>query len=555
VAKRWIRGQQDLWAIDDGCWFDEEAAEFVREFLETWCVQSVSEWEGKPLTLLPWQWEDVVAPLYGWKRPDGRRRFRSAYVQVAKKNGKSTLVSGLSLYHLLADGEGVPEIDLCACDQNQAGIIYREASRMVAASPTLAGRVEDTPSELRLVCPANSGKLEAMSRVSETKDGFNPSLVVFDELHRSKTDDLWRVFRYAGRARKNFLRMAITTAGTSDQIEKRSICWRQYQHSRDVAAGKTRDATHLVAIYEPATAEKANEVDVDDPAVWRAANPSLGHTIDLDTFGSDLAAAKQSPAELAEFKQLCLNLWVSSRARFLREDDWTRCGAERVELADFEGQACWAGLDLASTTDLAPLCLVFPHGEGLAAFWWVFCPRGGAEQRSRTDGVPYLQWADEGQLTLTEGDVIDYGWIRKVIAGDAESGDPGLAGRFRIQKLLVDRWNASQLVIDLREKDGLAVEFLGQGYASLSAPTKELERLVKSGRFYHGGNPIAAWQAGHAIVTKDPAGNIKLDKAKSSERIDLLAATVDALAGLQADGASADDEGSVYETRGVEWMG
>jgi phage terminase large subunit-like protein len=555
-----VRGPADELAMSEGCWFDLRAAEFVRSFLEGFCKQSIGEWAEQPLTLLPWQWQDVVAPLYGWKRPDGRRRFRSAYIQVAKKNGKSTLVSGLSLYHLLADGEAVPEIDLCACDKTQAGIVYNEASRMRASSASLRDRIEDIPSELRLICPANRGKIEAMSKVSETKDGFNPSLVVFDELHRAKDDALWRVFRYAGRARRNFLRIVITTAGTSEDVERKSVCYQQYRYSCDVRDGKIPDSSHLVAIYEPPDAEDTTAVDLDDRAVWQAANPSLGHTITVETFKQDLAAARNSPRELAEFQQLCLNLWVSSRTRFLKEEDWRRCGRGVVDEAELAGRPCFAGLDLASTTDLAALALVFPFdepdggGQTLKVIWRCWCPRDGAERRSRADGVKYLEWAEQGWLTLTDGGVTDYDYIRREIAGDAAQGIKGLADRFRIQKLLVDRWNASQLVIDLRDKDGVDVEMLGQGFASLSAPTKELERQVLSGRLHHGGNPLAGWMAGNANVATDAAGNLKLDKAKSTERIDLLASLVNAVAGWMASGGELLGP-SVYEERGVEFLG
>lgn len=552
VDRRWIRTPSDELAVREGCTFDLAAAEHVRDFLAGNCRHSIGQFAGQPFELLEWQWLDIVAPLYGWQRPDGRRRFKSAYIQVAKKNGKSTLISGLALLHLVADGEQVPRCYLLACDKLQAGNIYEECSRMVEASPELKAVVEDVPSQKIIACPSNRGQIITLSKIVESKDGFNASLVIFDELHRQKTDAMWKIMRYAGRSRRQPLRIAITTAGDSEGVERKSICYQQYDYSKKVLAGTVKDITHLAVIYEP---EGGQDADIDDPAVWKAANPSLGLTINLDDFRADLAEAKQIPSQLEEFKQLSLNIWVSNRKRFLPKEAWDACRGGPIIPDELRGLPCFAGLDLASTVDIAALATIHPEGDDgpvhVRMYFWV--PEDNAAVRERRDRVPYKTWGEAGLITLTPGNVIDYRAIRLAIAGDTRQGIKGIAREHQLRKLGVDPYNAYQLTQQLQEEDGLPVEEVRQGYRTLSAPTKELERLVMSRRLHHGGNEVLDWMAGNAIVRKDPAGNVKLDKERGPEKIDGMAALVNAIA-VWTGSPSEESQDSIYNERDVIFL-
>lgn len=526
VARKWIRGPVDHAAIAAGCWFDPVHANRCVRFVETFCRQSKGRWGGQPLKLMPWQ-RDFLSRLFGWRRPDGTRRYRRAYLEVAKKNGKSTLVSALVLYLLLADKEPAPEVYLNAVDREQAGIVFDEATRMVEASPELSKRLEVVPSKGRIIDHASFGKIQKNSADVASKDGVNASAWVFDEIHRFANREMYDVFRYAGASRTQPLEIAITTAG-----EDESGIWHELRdYSEKVNAGTVPDWSHLGVIYRA-----DEEDDIDDLATWRKANPSLGTTLKEDDFARDLTEAKESPAKLANFRRLRLNLVTRSEPKFLDPARWLACSAPP---ADLDGRECYGGLDLSSTNDLTAYVLVFPDGEGgydvLARFW---APEENAAARQRKDRVPYLEWARQGFLTLTPGDVVDYSFAEGAIRDDL--------ARYDVRKVLSDFYNATQFCQGL-QADGVPIEFIRQGFLSLSAPTKELERLVLSRRLRHGNHPILTWCAGNAIAETDAAGNIKLSKRKSREKIDGMAALVNAIA---AAAGTQDDQPSVYQTRG-----
>ena len=273
VAKKWLRGPADTIAVRLGYWFDEGAANFAVEFIETFCCPSEGAGAGKPLVLLPWQ-RDFVMRLFGWKRPDGLRRYRRAYLEIAKKNGKSMLLSAIVLFLLMADGEPSPKIYLNACDKEQASIIFDESRKMVEASPELASRLEviNSKQEKRIVCPANNGVVIANSSVAGSKDGLNAHGVIFDELHRQPDRKLVEVFAYASVARQQPIWLDITTAGednTGPWYEQREDAERNNRGDIDPP-----DLSVLGVVYRADPDD-----DVDDPATWRKANPSLGHVL------------------------------------------------------------------------------------------------------------------------------------------------------------------------------------------------------------------------------------------------------------------------------------
>ena len=316
VDPRWIRNPSDELAVREGCTFDEAAGEFVIDFIETFCRQSKGRWGGERLTLLEWQ-RDFLMRLFGWRRADGRRRFRRFYLEVAKKNGKSTMVSALVLYLLLADGEQAPEVYINACDREQASIVFDEAARMVRASPELDSRLHVVDSKKRIVWPEGNGLLRANSADVASKDGINGSAWIFDELHRQKTREMWDIFEYAGESRDEPLSGTITTAGE----DTTGVWHEQREYSEQINAGLIADTAHLGVVYRADPAD-----DLDDPATWRKANPSIGFTIDEDRFGEQLAEAKAVPSKLANFKRLRLNIVTGGENKFTTPEAWQSCG-------------------------------------------------------------------------------------------------------------------------------------------------------------------------------------------------------------------------------------
>jgi len=522
----WIRTEADERAVREGYRFDVDAAERVLIFFQRFLCHSKGQWAGKPFELLEWQWNELIAPLFGWKRPDGTRRYRRGYIEVPKKNGKSTLFSGLSLYLLTGDGEPGAEIYSAAVDRDQASIVYNEAATMVEASSELASRLKVVRSTKRIVFHRTRSIYRALSADVPAKEGLNAHAVLIDELHAQKTRELWDTLRYAGASRRQPLHLSITTAG----FDRHSICWEQHDYAEKVLDGVVDDLSYFAFI-----AGAADEDDWTEPEVWRRANPSIGVTLDEEQFAEDCREAQESPAKENSFRRYRLNQWTEQEIRWLKMEKWDACAAP---LGVLEGRECFAGLDLASTTDISALVLVF-HVEGrydVLPFFWV--PKEGARQRERRDRVPYEQWTRQGHIETTDGEVIDYDVIRRRIN---ELGE-----RYRIREIAIDRWNATQLATQL-DGDGFEVVAFGQGYASMNWPTKKLEELVLAGTLAHGGNPVLRWMAGNVSIETDAADNWKPSKKRSPERIDGIVALIMAIARATT---QAGPDRSIYHTRG-----
>ncbi|MFO0960869.1 MAG: terminase TerL endonuclease subunit [Isosphaeraceae bacterium] len=526
----WIRNPSDDLAISKGCYFDPAAADRIIRFIETFCRPSQGDSDG-PLKLLGWQ-RDFLSRLYGWRRPDGRRRFRTAYLEVPKKNGKSTLLSAVALYHLMADGERGPKVFCNAYDRAQASIIFDEAVAMVRASPDLARRLDVVESKSKIRFPKNNGRLQANSADVPSKDGANTSFVVFDELHRQDTWDLWRVFKYAGAARRQPLTLSITTAG----VDRLSVCYDQHDKTERVNLGRDPDWQHLGVIYGASA-----EDDWRDPAVWARCNPSLGHTLSIEDFEKDVEDVERRPSELNEFLRLRLCVWTQSDRRFFERDHWDVCGRDFPTPSWFAGRRCYAGLDLSATTDLTAFARIFADGDLVYALIDVWIPGESARKRSERDRVPYLHWIEQGLARKTEGRTVDPRAIRaRILEAHAETP---------IAALFADPWNAKLLLKQLLD-DGLPVTEINQTMSCLTGATKELERLVVAGQLRHGNHPVLTWSADNAEAKRDSNDNIRL-QATVEERIDPLSRLVNAIA---AKIATPEAERSVYTDRGLLFL-
>jgi len=510
-----------------GLVFDVRAARYALAFFDV-LHHSKGEWAGKPFVLEPWE-VFIVASLFGWRRADGLRRFRRGYVEVPRKQGKSTLCAGIGLYLLAADNEPGAEVYTAATKRDQARIVHGEAVRMVKSSPLLKKEIGIFKDNLHVL--ATNSKYEPLGADNDTMDGLNVHGAVIDELHAHKTRGVVDALDTATGARRQPLIIEITTAGW----DRESVCWQHHDYSRQVLENLIQDDSWFAFIAAP-----DKDDDWTEPETWRKANPNYGITVKPEDLARKAKRARSVPAEQNTFKRLHLDIWTEQADRWLEMDKWDECSGE-VNPEALIGRECYAGLDLASTSDIAALVLVFPDGADpqcfdVLPFFWV--PADSVAERTRKANVPYETWVNQGLITATEGNVIDY---RAIMAQFDE-----LAQRYTVREVAYDRWGATQLVQDMQAA-GLSVIPFGQGFASMSPPTKDLLNLVLARRLRHGGHPVLRWMAGNMVVQQDPAGNLKPDKSKSSEKIDGLVATIMAL-----DRAlRRESSGSVYEERGL----
>jgi phage terminase large subunit-like protein len=510
-------------------WFDGEAADRAVQFFERFLRHAKGEWAGQRFKLADWQKNEIIRPLFGWKREDGTRRYRTVYVEVPRKNGKTTLMAGIGLYLLMADGERGAEIYSAAGDKDQARLTFELARSMVEAEPALRSRCKVYRNSIAV--PASGSSYKVISADAGTKHGFNAHGILFDELHVQKDRDLWDTLNTSVGARRQPVTLAITTAGTYDP---ESICWQLHQYALKVRDGTIEDDAFLPVIYA-ADAED----DYRDPATWTKANPGIGESIKGEYLASEARRAEAEPSFENTFRRLHLNQWTQQVTRWLRIEDWAAC---EVELPDLTGRECYGGLDLSTTTDLSAFVLAFPPPAGsdeplfILPHFWI------PERKLHTsrDRVPYELWKRQGFVTVTDGDVVDYNRIRADIV---ELGD-----RYSIQEIRYDRYNATQIVTQLTEQDGFVMVPCGQGFVSMNAPTKEFERAVVGRTIAHDGNPVLAWMIGNAVIKIDEAGNIKPDKKRATERIDGVVAAIMALLGTLAGDEGAD---AIYRERGI----
>lgn len=535
--------------------FDAARADLACDFFPEYLRHFEGEHAGKPFELLDWQRELIIRPLFGWLRRDGTRRFRRVFLEVAKKNGKSGLSSGLALLLAFADGEAAAQVYCAAGAEDQARIVFRPSAEMTRGSPDF---VRDFGVEVlanAIEQPKTSSFLRPLTSKARTQHGLNVHGLVFDEFHAQRDRELWETLYRGISARRQPVVVIITTAGW----DRESICYEEYKRACRARDGIARDDSYLPVIFEARP-----EDDWRDERTWHRANPSLGATKKLAYMREECAAAESEPRKLNDFLRLDLNIWTDSRTQWITPEAWAAC---RVDDApeDLTKCPCFVGLDLSETTDLAAVAVAWrlssqvdaeedatTHGDKAETIdpfvrvflrVWFFLPRAKMHERVKRDGVPYDTWARDGHITVTDSEVIDYRAIRRRVESIAQEWRPVEVG--------FDPWNSRQLATDLAG-DGLPMVEVRQGFGSLSAPSKLLEGLIASRRIMHDGNPVLTWCAANVEVATDPAGNIKPQKpggdARGTRRIDGIAAAVTALSRLIV---APRPRASVYRERGV----
>ena len=511
--------------------FDEAKAQRAVEFIR--CLKHTKgRWRGQAFDLLPWQ-ETIIRDVFGTVKEDGFRQYNTAYVEIPKKNGKSELAAGVALYMTCGDNEWGAEVYGCASDRQQASIVFDVAVDMVEQCPALKKRIKPVMSVKRLVYKPTNSFYQVLSAEAYTKHGLNVHAVIFDELHSQPNRELFDVMtKGSGDARTQPLFFLITTAGT----DRHSVCFEQHQKAEDILCGRKIDPTFYPVIYGA-----SDDADWTSEEVWYQANPSLGHTIDISKVRNACLSARDNPAEENIFRQLRLNQWVKQSTRWMQMEKWDAC-AFPVDEGELLGRECYGGLDLSSSIDITAFVLVFPPRDDtekyvFLPYFWI--PEENMVRRVRRDHVPYDVWEKQGFLETTEGDVIHYGFIENFI--------DNLGKKFHIKEIAFDRWGAVQMVQNL-EGLGFTVVPFGQGFKDMSPPSKRLMELVLERNVAHGGHPVLRWMMDNIFVRTDPAGNIKPDKEKSTEKIDGAVAAIMALDRAVRHGGST---GSVYDERGI----
>lgn len=511
--------------------YDKAKADRAVTFIENLC-HTKGKWAGTRFWLLPWQ-EQLIRDIFGIVKPDGNRQFRTAFVEICKKVGKSELAAAVALYLLYADNEPSAEVYGAAADRQQASIVFDVAKQMVEMSPALMKRSKLMAATKRIVNYGNAGYYQVLSAEVGGKHGFSVSGLVFDEIHTQPNRQLYDVLtKGSSDARQNPLHFIITTAGN----DRHSIAYELHTKAVDVLEGRRVDPTFYPVVYG-----LKDDEDWEDEANWYKVNPSLGYTVDIERLRDAYREAKQNPADEITFKWLRMNMWVNSTTAWIPDAVYMK-GNEPIDMDSLLGRDCYAGLDLSSTGDITALVLMFPPRDEdekyiVLPFFWV--PEETIPRRVRANSVPYDVWEKQGYILATEGNVIHYDFIEHFIYD--------LAEKFHILEIAVDRWNATQMIQNL-EGEGFTIVPFGQGFSSMSAPTKEFYRLLMEGRVAHGGNPVLRWMAGNVVIDTDPAGNIKVTKAKSKEKIDGIVAAIMALDRCIR---QENQSGSVYDERGL----
>ena len=522
TAGKWVRLACQRHVDDlqrDDIYFDADAANHAIQFF-SFLKHSKGEWAGQSFELELWQ-RFIVASLFGWKKADGYRRFRIGYIEVSRKNGKSTLIAGIGLYLFFADNEPGAECYTAATKRDQAVIVHSEATRMVKASPALKKRIGIFKNNLHITNTAS--KFEPLGADSDGMDGLNIHGAIVDELHAHKKRDLWDVLETATGSRRQPLQIAITTAG----VDQAGICYEQHQYVKQVLAGTVQDDTYFGIIYAIDKEEKqGDEVtapgdDWRDESCWIKANPNLGVSVKLDDLQRKANKAKEIPAAQNNFLRKHMDIWTQQFTRWVDLSVWDENFTRPVDDRVLRGRWCVGGIDLSNVADLTCWMMAFPDKDDpelvdLVLRTW--CPEMRIYESKNRYRDQYQAWVKQGFLFTTEGNAMDYDFIRAQIAEDAR--------RFDIDSISVDRLFqgyefAQKLNVELggTEKAPRVIA-CGMGYLSMAGPAKELETRLLKRKLNHGGNPILRWMADNVSVSEDPAGNKKPNKATSQGKID-----------------------------------
>jgi phage terminase large subunit-like protein len=512
---------------DDRFYFDAEKAVRPVQFAR-FCRHLKGPLAGEPIVLEPWQ-VFIIVSVYGFfRKSDDRRVVRTVYIEVPRKNGKSTLLSVLALYHLIADGEASAEVYSAAVSRDQAKIVFGDAQAMVRGSPDLRTMLTNHRNVVSHD-PSNS-KFEALSADAGSLEGKNPSFSVVDEVHVHKTPDVWDVLNVAAGARAQPLIVGITTAGTN----KEGIAYQLRDYVEKLLNGTVEDPTFFGVIYT-----MDHDDDWRDPSVWRKANPNYGVSVQPDDLDRLFLQANESPSAETNFRTKRLNEWMNATSAWLKSTDWEACDTELPPIEEFEGQPCYLGLDLASVSDFACVAALFPQPPYVYVYLKSYLPLDTIQDKGGHMAHQYRKWMEQENLVATDGNVTDLAYIKDQVLSMCE--------KYNVREIAFDPYGANELSASLIDK-GLPMIKFGQGILSMSGPSKSFEKLVKAGHLVHGNDPILTWMASNAVVYNDPNDNIKVKKDTDAAKIDGIIAAIMALGRLEVNGGLVENP---YSKRGI----
>lgn len=513
-------------------YYDEAAANRVIKFF-SFLNHLKGPLANKPLELADWQLF-IVSQLYGWKRKsDNYRRFRTAYIEVPRKSGKSTFCSGLSLYGLIGDSENAAEIYAAATTRDQARIVFGDATQMVKKSPQLLEHLKCHRSAT--LHEASGSKFEPLSSDAGSLEGRSPHFSVVDELHIHKSSEIWDVLNVASGARAQPIIFAITTAGTN----REGICYEIREYCLKVVDPHlpVEDDTFFAAIWGI-----DEEDDWRDPEVWKKANPGYGISVYPDDLERMAKQAMESPSAETNFKTKRLNVWCSSSAAWIGSQEWDSASGNRPDISHFSGKPCYIGLDLASVSDFASMAIIFAEDGKLYPYVQHYLPEDTVNNATGYIGQRYREWRDKGYITTTEGNITDLSYIEEDVLE--------AMGTYNVREIGYDAYGATQLSASLIEKGAPMVK-ISQGIMSMSDPSKELEKAVKAKVIHHGGDPVLSWMISNCVLYIDPNDNIKIKKDSEKNKIDGVIALVMALGRLKVNGGLVQN---VYSKRGLRTL-
>lgn len=529
-----------------GLYFDVAAAAYAIKFFGYMKLAEGAH-AGQPFNLEAFQ-RFIVGSLFGWMGSDGFRRFRTAYVEIGKGNGKSPLAGGIGLKGLVADDEEGAEIYSAAVTRDQAKIVFSDAEKMVEKSDPLARRIEQHVNNL-MVLSTNSF-FRPVSSEARGLDGKRVHMALIDELHEHPSSAVVDKMRAGTKGRRQALIFEITNSG----YDRQTVCYHHHDYSLRILSGAEQNDSWFAYVCQLDVCDKCRSEGKTMPAcekcdqwtdekVWLKANPNLGVSITLKYLREQVREALGMPSKQNIVKRLNFCIWTEQASRWIDMDVWTQCGlAGPIDRASLKGRRCYAGVDLSSTMDLTAKALLFPPTADdplYRVLWSFWIPELSLVRRTEDERAMIKNWAQQKFITLTQGNVVDYGLMRESLGDDADE--------FKLEEIGYDPWNATQLATDCTA-DGLLVVPVRQGFATLAEPTKKFGEWLVDGKIDHGANPVAAWMAGNMSVATDPAGNIKPDKSTSTTRIDGIVAAI--IAGSRAI-VHGEEPDSVYETRGL----
>lgn len=504
--------------------FDEKAANHVIEFFEKYLRHSKGEWAGQPIILEGWE-RFILSNIFGWKsKKTGLRRFRTAYIETGRKNGKTLLISGIGNYLFIADGEPGAEVYSAAVKRDQARLSHSEAKRMIKSSPILNSRVKVFKDNLNIEQTAS--KFEPLGADADSLDGLNIHGALIDELHAHKTRDMWDVLETATGARRQPIQIAITTAG----FDRETICWQIHDYIQKILEKVIEDDTFFGIIY---AIDEEDRIQWENEIIWQKANPNLNISVKLEDLQRKAKRAKEIPSQLNAFLQKHLDVWTEAAEIWIPLEKWDRCFMSLNE-NDLQGKTCHAGLDLSSRLDITALTYTFSpefQSDKYKVIYRYFIPEDNMRERVRRDRVPYDAWYRQGFLYATSGNVIDYSFILQKIIEDCAI--------FNVMSLTFDPYGATRFIQDLQGlgfeepkanklNERLLIEFR-HTYTNFTNPVKEMEKLITGEEILFQKNPVMRWMASNVVIRQGAAGGLMPDKAKSRERIDGI---VSALMGL-----------------------